>query len=561
MLTNLQIRNFAIIDQAEVEFDRGMTVLTGETGAGKSILVDAMGLILGERGGAGLVRSGAKRAEITATFDLTGLDGAKAWLEEQALDVDDECLLRRVINADGRSRAFINGNAVPLQSTKALGQKLVDIHGQHFHQSLGHRHIQRDLLDHFGELLALRSDAEREFSNWQDLAEELDALEQADADRASRLELLSFQCGELEALDLREGEFDELNSERQKLQNSGRLADGVEAALLAAYDADQGNAHSLLAETCQSLESLTGFDDKLQPAFALLKEAEIQVSEAADELRRYADNLDMDPGRRDLVEQRLDAIHTIARKHKVSNEELPELQLRLTQQLHDLQHAEQRGAELTEKTRQARQSYQHAATALSGERIKAAEQYSSLVSAAMADLGMPGGRFVVDVRADADARPRATGIDDVEYLISANPGQPLLPLSKVASGGELSRMSLAIQVIASDGSEIPTMVFDEVDSGIGGGVAEMVGRRLHDLGQSRQVFCVTHLAQVAGLADNHFRVVKMSDTKTTRTAITHLTEDERIEELARMLGGVKISQATREHAAEMLKTGSKRAKA
>lgn len=560
MLTNLQIHNFAIIDQADVEFDRGMTVLTGETGAGKSILVDAMGLILGERGGARLVRSGAKRAEITATFDITGLDDAKAWLEEQALDVDNECLLRRVINSDGRSRAFINGNAVPLQSLKLLGEKLVDIHGQHFHQSLGHRHVQRDLLDHFGELLDMRASTEQGFSNWQDLAAKLDALEQADADRASRLDLLSFQCGELVALDLGVGEFDELVSERQKLQNSGRLADGVEAALQAAYDGDRGNAQSLLAETCQSLESLTEFDDKLQPAYAMLKEAEIQVSEAAEELRRYADNLDMDPGRRDFVEQRLDAIHGIARKHRVTSEELPELHLRLTQQLHDLQHAEERGAELTESTRQAQSSYREAATTLSAARKKAASRYSDLVSAAMADLGMPGGRFAVEVRADANAPPRATGIDDIEYLISANPGQPLLPLSKVASGGELSRMSLAIQVIASDGSEIPTMVFDEVDSGIGGGVAEMVGRRLHDLGHSRQVFSVTHLAQVAGLADNHFRVVKMSDTKTTKTAITHLNENERIEELARMLGGVKISQATREHAAEMLKPGSKRAK-
>jgi DNA repair protein RecN (Recombination protein N) len=561
VLTQLHVHNLAVVDEVDLEFHAGFAALTGETGAGKSILVDAMGLILGERGGAGLVRSGAKRAEITATFDMSGLAAAKEWLEEQALDLDDECLLRRVINADGRSRAFVNGNAVPLQSLKSLGEKLVDIHGQHFHQSLGHRSVQRDLLDHFGELLDQRATTDIAFAEWQALAGALEALEQADADRASRLDLLTFQCGELEALDLAEGEFDALHAERQKLQNSGRLADGVEVAIQAIYDTDSNNAQSLLAESCQSLESLIEFDDKLLPALEMLKEAEIQVSEAADTLRRYGDNLDMDPQRRDQVELRLDAIQAIARKHRVSSEELPDLQVQLSQQLHDLRHAEEVGAELAAKTESARQSYRDAAAKLSAGRKKSAKQYSSLVSAAMADLGMMGGRFSVDIKTDADADPRPWGVDNIEYLISANPGQPLLPLSKVASGGELSRMSLAIQVIASDGSEIPTMVFDEVDSGIGGGVAEMVGRRLHDLGETRQVFSVTHLAQVAGLANNHFRVVKISDTKTTRTAITHLTDDERIEELARMLGGVEISQATRDHAAEMLKTDSRRAKA
>jgi DNA repair protein RecN (Recombination protein N) len=317
----------------------------------------------------------------------------------------------------------------------------------------------------------------------------------------------------------------------------------------------------LLATSCQSLESLLEFDDKLLSTLEMLQEAEIQVSEAADALRRYGDNLDMNPERRDQVEHRLDAIQVIARKHRVAAEEIPALTTDLRQQLHDLRNAEERGAELSANTRAAQEKYLDKAATLTAGRKKAARKYSGLVSTAMADLGMPGGRFSVEVSSGADAQPRPWGVDDIEYRISANPGQPLAPLSRVASGGELSRMSLAIQVIASDGSEIPTMVFDEVDSGIGGGIAEMVGRRLRDLGKSRQVFSVTHLAQVAGLADNHFRVVKISDSRTTRTAIKHLNDDERVEELARMLGGVEISRATRDHAAEMLKTGSRRAKA
>lgn len=558
MLRNLQIRNFAIVDVAELEFGRGMTVLTGETGAGKSILVDAMGLILGERGGTGLVRSGTKRAELSAEFDLTGHNQALEWLAQQALDDAGNCLVRRVINEDGRSRAFINGNAVPLQSLKTLGEMLVDIHGQHFHQSLGHGSVQRDLLDHYGGLLDLSAATGEAYAAWRALADELQEIEQADADRASRLELLAFQCNELDALDLEDGELESLESERRRLQNSGRLADGVSNALQTCFDAETGNAHSLIAETCQSLNALVRYDPKLQPILDILQEAGIQVNEASDALHRYADGLDMDPRRRDQVEERLDAIHAIARKHRIAADALPEFKMRLRQQLEDLEQAEARGAELAEKSAAAAGEYQRKASRLSAGRKTAAKRYSLAVSAAMADLGMPGGRFAASVTTIDGGTPKPSGIDDIEYLISANPGQPLLPLAKIASGGELSRMSLAIQVIASNGSQIPTMVFDEVDSGVGGGIAEMVGLRLHELGKSRQIFCVTHLPQVASLADNHFRIIKISDGRTTRTGISDLTHDERIEELARMLGGVKITQATRDHAAEMLRGGRRR---
>jgi len=554
MLRSLQIRNFAIIDQIDVEFDQGMTVLTGETGAGKSILVDALGLVLGERGGNGLVRSGAQRAEFSAEFSLGDLPDAKNWLEEQTLDQGDECVLRRVINADGRSRAFINGSAVSLQTLKGLGERMLDIHGQHFHQSLGHRGVQRDLLDHFADLIDLRSATESDFDIWQSLAIRLHDLESADADRESRLDLLQFQLGELDALDVQENETSTLQSERQKLQNSGKLADGVSGVLQNIYDNDTANAQSLLADACQTLAQLSDFDTQLSPVLAILNEASIQVSDATDTLRRYADTIEMDPARRDWVEERINAIQSIARKHRVEPDALADVHDRIRKSLEELRNAEARGAELSEETERASKAYRKSADTLSGARRKAAVNFSAAVTKTMSGLGMPGGTFEATVVECGEGDEKSHGIDLINFLISANPGQPLMPLAKVASGGELSRMSLAIQVIASDGNRIPTMIFDEVDSGIGGGVAEMLGRRLKEVGDNSQVLCVTHLAQVASIAAHHYRINKISDGKSTRTSVVQLGNDERIEELARMLGGVSITEKTREHAAEMLKS-------
>ena len=552
MLTNLQIRDFAIIDQISVEFEPGMTVLTGETGAGKSILVDAVGLVLGERGGSQLVRSGAKRAEFSAEFDVSVLPVVRDWLEEQALDQDDDCLLRRVISADGRSRAFVNGNAVTMQQLKSLGELLLDIHGQQFHQSLGRRPIQRDLLDYFGELLDKRRETESSFENWQSLQTRLDNLQAADADRASRLDLLEFQLRELDSLDVKEDELNNLQVERQKLRNSGVLADGVSSALSSLSDDDASNAGGLVADAIRSIEALLEYDNELESTRELLLTAGIQIAEAADALQRYGDSIDMDPARRDWVEERLDAMQSVARKHRVSPEDLPPLTQKLRDELDELNHAEERGRELEQQAADAGAAYRKLAETLSKGRRDAAKTFSAAVTDAMDGLGMPGGVFDISVSrlSGADARP--WGLDDIEFLISANPGQPPMPLSRVASGGELSRMSLAIQVIASDGSAIPTMVFDEVDSGVGGRVAEIVGRRLGELAVHRQVLCVTHLPQVASLADQHFRISKVSDGKATRTRVAVLEKDERIKELARMLGGVEITRKTIEHAAEML---------
>ena len=552
MLMNLQIRDFAIVDRIEIEFEPGMTVLTGETGAGKSILVDALGLVLGERGSAQLVRSGAQRAEFAAEFNTAKLPAVQAWLEQQALNLDDECLLRRVINADGRSRAFINGNAVPLSQLKDLGELLLDIHGQQFHQSLGRRNMQRDLLDHFGGLLQARADTESGFAEWQEVAARLQQLLEADADRTSRLELLAFQLQELDTLALDDGETEALLVERQKLQNSGRLADGVSSAINSLIDNEAGNANSQIAVALRSLETLLAFDSELESTIEMLNSASIQVAEVTESLRRYGNTIDMDPRRHDWVEERLDAIQTIARKHRVATNEIPVLLGKLRQEHDELDRAEERGRELEQQVRIAREKFLQLAGVLSQGRKKAAASFASSVTAAMSGLGMPGGVFEVALATLDEAAARPWGLDTIEFLISANPGQPPLPLAKVASGGELSRMSLAIQVIASDGSSIPTMVFDEVDSGIGGGVAEMVGRRLQELGHKRQILCVTHLPQVASLANQHFRISKVSDGKSTRTRLHVLGKDERVKELARMLGGVEITQKTLDHAAEML---------
>ena len=558
MLLNLQIRDFAIIDQVAVEFGPGMTVLTGETGAGKSILVDALGLVLGERGGSQLVRGGAKRAEFSAEFDISKLPDVRSWLDEQALDQGEECLLRRVIGADGRSRAFVNGNTVTMQQLKTLGESLLDIHGQHFHQSLGRKPVQRDLLDHFGELLEQREATEAAFEQWRVLADRLQELLAADADRASRLDLLEFQLTELDGLAVHKDELSELQVERQKLLHSGRLAEGISNALINLGDDDSASAATLLSEAAKSIGALLEFDASLESVLALLDSASIQISEAADSLQRYGDSLNMDPARRDWVEERLDAMQTIARKHRIAAEEIPSLHTRLKTELDELMHAEERGQLLGDAVTAARENFQILADTLSKRRKTAARKLAKAVTEVMSSLGMPGGVFDIALTRLADDESRPWGIDDIEFLISANPGQPALSLARVASGGELSRMSLAVQVIASGGSSIPTMVFDEIDSGVGGRVAEMVGRRLQELAVQRQVLCVTHLAQVASLADAHFRVSKVTDGKATRTGVHALGEDERIDEVARMLGGVEITPKTLDHAAEMLAGGGRK---
>jgi DNA repair protein RecN (Recombination protein N) len=553
VLSGVSVRNFAIIDEASLELGPGLTVLTGETGAGKSILVDALGLVLGDRADAAAVRHGAERAEITATFDLAGLPDVAAWLEEQALDADGECVLRRVIGAEGRSRAWINGAPATLQTLRELGEQLVDIHGQHEHQSLARPAAQRGLLDARLPEPGLKRVLTEGWQAWRAAVDERTRLEAAGRDREQRLDLLRYQLRELEGFSPRAGEAAELEAEFSRLANAGKLAEGAGGALELVYEGETGAAHDAVAHAAALLAELAELDARLAGPHRLLAEAEIQLSEAAAELRRYLGGLEMDPARLDAVQARLEGLKSLAHKHQVGAEALPARQAALATEIDELEQAEIRLERATERVAGAEANYREAAGRLGKARATAAKKLSGEVSALMHQLGMPGGRFLAAVTHDPAGPCAPDGLDSVEFLVSANPGQPPAPVARVASGGELSRISLAIQVAAKSAQPIPVMVFDEVDSGVGGGVAEIVGRRLAELGARAQVLCVTHLPQVASQARHHLRVVKLTDGETTRTTLKTLTEAEKVEELARMLGGVEITGTTRAHAEEMRK--------
>ena len=552
MLRSLQVKNFAILDEVDINFDEAMTALTGETGAGKSILVDALSLVLGERGGNGLVRQGCDRAHFTAEFNLSQHQIARNWLIEKTLDDGDDCVLRRVISIDGRSRAFINGNTVTLQTLKSLGEILIDIHGQHFHQSLGKKKTQRELLDYFGNLLELQSLTHNAFEAWKNIERKIEKLSGSDTDRETHIDLLTFQINELELLNIQPGELSLLEAENEKLKNSGKLFEGINQVIQDIQDRESDNAQNIIINCCKILESLSTYDKTLIPAKQLLEESIIETSEAIQLLRRYEHSLENEPDRQKMVEDRLSAIKDIARKHKTEAEQLIGLKSQIEKKLEDLKCTEEKREQLIKESDTAKGKYFILAEKLSKNRNIEAKKFSDSVTEVMRNLGMPEGKFRININKRDDENARSYGIDNIEYLISANPGQQPMPLAKIASGGELSRMSLAIQVIASNGSLIPTMIFDEVDSGVGGSIAEMVGRRLCELGLQRQVLCVTHLPQVASQANNHFRINKITDGKSTYIRVAKLDQNKRIEELARMLGGVEITKKTMDHAAEML---------
>ncbi|MEJ2645341.1 MAG: DNA repair protein RecN [Gammaproteobacteria bacterium] len=552
MLTHIHVRDFVIVDELDLELGPGMTALTGETGAGKSILVDALGLVLGDRGDSSVIRHQAERAEISAAFELAEHPDARTWLQERDLDADGECQLRRIITREGRSRGYINGRPTPIQSLKELGNLLVDIHGQHEHQSLLRRDTQRQLLDDFGGLGPSVELVSNAYRHWRGLRDELESLRSADQDRSSRLDLIGFQVRELEALALQDGEYAELDEEHARLANAGRLLETCRQAVDALYDSDQGSAHSLLSHAAGELAPLADIDPRLAGARELLDSAVIQLQEGIDELRGYLDRLDLDPARLQWVEDRIGDIHQLARKHRCEPVELPNLLEHLQSELDTLEHADEHLVALEQAVDAATTDYRRAAETLSRERREAAADFNARVTEVMQGLGMPGGRFEVDVQNASGGRFTAWGLDQIEFQVAANPGQPAMPLAKVASGGELSRISLAIQVIAAGSNHVPSLVFDEVDTGVGGGVAEVVGRKLRTLGDSHQVLCVTHLPQVAAQAHHHLQVSKLAGSQSTRTRIRALSDEERIDELARMLGGIEITTSTRTHAREMI---------
>jgi DNA repair protein RecN (Recombination protein N) len=551
MLTTIHIRDFAIIDQLEVELEAGMTALTGETGAGKSILVDALGLALGDRADSGVIRHGSDRAEITASFDLGDSRDAQSWLEQQDLADGGECMIRRVITGEGRSRGYINGRPVPMQSLKELGQRLVDIHGQHEHQSLLRRETQRQLLDDYAGNAALATELHTTHGQWKNKTAELEALRTAAADRTARAELLRFQVRELEELALGEGETQAVDDEHRRLANAGQLLETCQSALAGLYEGED-TVHDRLSRIAGELESLCALDTALAPARDLLSEASIQLQEAVDVLRRYSDRLDLDPGRLAWLEQRLATIHNLSRKHHVAADELPALLETLSRELNSLEHADEQLSGLQDEIEALRRAYDEQAAALSRRRREAAGKLNRQVTAALQELGMAGARFEIAIQPVEPPRPAANGNDVIEFTVSTNPGQPFGSLARIASGGELSRISLAIQVVLAHSTRIPTLIYDEVDTGIGGAVAEVVGRQLRTLGDVRQVLCVTHLAQVAAQAHHHLQVSKHTGKDHTRTAIQPLPKPQRIEEIARMLGGVDVSEQSRAHAEEMI---------
>src|SRR5882757_1562050 len=552
MLTHLQIRDFAIIDAVELELRRGLTVLTGETGAGKSILVDALQLLAGGRAGAEVVRHGAERAEITGTFDLTKTPRElKRWLEEQSITTGDELSIRRVVASDGRSRAYLNGQAVAVTLLREAGNILIDIHGQHEFQSLTRSPAQRVLLDDYGSLSGLTTQVAIAHRVWMELLNRTLELESKARDRDTRLELLRYQAQELQALQLKDGEIDALGEERARLANRGRLAQGAQTALAELYENEAASAHAGVSRALQALRGLAALDGKLAAVLPMLEEASIQVREAARELERYGETLDVDAARQDEVERRLAAIEELSRKHRVAPPELPERTRQLGVELQGLERAEQDLALVRTELAAALHSYRALAQELSGKRELAARTLARDISARMQTLGMSGGRFEVDVTQHGNADPAEHGVDSVEFRVTANPGQPPRALAKVASGGELARLSLAVQV-ACAAQATRCMVFDEVDAGIGGAVAEIVGRELRALGARGQVLCVTHLPQVASQGHHHLRVTKTTDGRTTRTALTELAPQERVEEIARMLGGIEVTAKAREHARDML---------
>jgi DNA repair protein RecN (Recombination protein N) len=550
VLTHLQLRDLVLVDQAELELHAGLTALTGETGAGKSIVVDALLLIAGGRAGGDSVRQGAERAEISASFAALP-DAAIDWLKEQSIDHDGEIIVRRVIGADGRSRAYVNGQVVPLQALRELAEFLIEIHGQQEFQHLVSRAAQRELLDERLGSPTLKISVAQLFDRYSGCRRDFDSLKSAAENRDARLDLLRYQLRELAGEVTTVSDIEELFADQKRAAARSRLGEAARIALEACYEADSSSAHDLLGRANAALRAVSDIDPQLGEAGKLLGEAAILTQEAAESLRRYVDALDIDPKRLDEIERRAAALEGLARKHRVTVLDLPEQRMRVEQEVASLDTVQLSLASLDRQLAELTREYRAAAQDLSAARNTAAQRVGVEVTQLMQTLGMAGGEFAVRVtRSEQEFSPN--GSDEVEFLVSANPGQALKSLAKVASGGELSRISLAIQVAGrSQGSSV-CMVFDEVDAGIGGGVAEIVGRQLRELGERAQVLCVTHLAQVASQAHCQFRVTKLSDGKITRTVVKTLGQVERVDEIARMLGGIDISEQARAHARDML---------
>ena len=555
MLQSLYIRDFVIVNQLELELGKGFTVLTGETGAGKSILLDALSLAMGERADPSQIRDGASRAEINAIFFIpqTLQISLNAWLDDAGFNLEEggsSLQLKRIIDATGRTKAFINGSSATLTQLRCVGEMLVDIHGQHAHQALLKPGAQRDLLDRHGGLENELANVSSAFKNLSLLQKQLKQAQAAGDNLLKERERLEWQLQELDSLAPQNGEWVDIQTEHSRLSNAAELISGSQS-LLAILTEDENALVDQLSKASSQLQNLADIDADLQDAFAALEPASIQVNEAAHSINRYLQKLDLDPERLSIVEERLQATHRAAKKFHCTPEELPQRWEELKEQLAALTAA-QNIEELIKKVDIAEKNYRQEAQKLSKKRIATAKVLETAVTLAMQDLSMAGGQFSIDIQ--ALGTPSAHGQDQIEFLVAGHPGVKPRPVAKVASGGELARISLAIAVITSSASLTPTLIFDEVDSGIGGAVATTVGSLLKKLGQSHQVLCVTHLAQVAALGDNQWRVKKITENGTTHSQIETLSRNERVEEIARMLGGASITETTLRHARELLET-------
>lgn len=549
MLLHLSIRDFAVVDSLELEFASGFTALTGETGAGKSILIDALALALGERADADQVRAGGSRAEVTAEFSIEALADVQRWLCDQALEGDPgQLLLRRVVDPNGRSRAFVNGHSATLAQMREVGEHLVDIHGQHAHQSLLRGDAQRQVLDAHAGLTARAREVAVAYREWQRLTKARVDYQTHAAARNAEREQITWQVEELSKLALEPGEWDAVQNEQRRVAHAASLIEGVQAALDDLSESE-GAALGRVSGAISRLRPLTVHDNSLGDKLALLDSAQAQLLEAVRGLRHYADRIELDPERLRVIEERLEAIHGASRRFRVAPEALPNLLAELQERLRELELESDPDA-LEHQEQAAATHYQDLARKLTAERKKAATKLAREVTAVMKELAMSGARLEVALQ----ARPEGStdGNEEIEFLVTTNTGFEPRPLAKVASGGELSRISLAIQVITSKAAAVPTLIFDEVDAGIGGAVAEVVGTRLRSLGEDRQVLCVTHLPQVAARAKQQWSVAKTTGDGSVRSRVNVLDEKARIEEIARMLGGLEITATTRRHAAEMI---------
>ncbi|MBM7071927.1 DNA repair protein RecN [Shewanella sp. 202IG2-18] len=550
MLCQLSINNFAIVRFLELDFSKGMTSITGETGAGKSIAIDALGLCLGNRADTHAVRPGANKTEISATFNIDKLPLAKRWLEDQDLHSDEECILRRTITSEGRSRAYINSNPVPLSQLKSIGQLLIAVHGQHAHHAMLKNEHQLDLLDSYANHQGLLNDVEKQYKNVKRIESELKQLFASQEERKARQQLLEYQVQEFDEFDLKENEFEQIEQEHKKLANSTDLISHCQQSLSLLCDSDE-NIESMLNQASSLAADLESFDPDLKTVGEMLNNALIQIQESSGEIQHYLSNLEQDPEHFEYIEQRLSKTMQLARKHIVAPNELFSHHQSVKTELEQISLDEGKLDDMHLILDSAIDKYQRAAKRLSQSRKRYAKELDKLVTQSIHQLNMPKGKFEIEVN-HSEENISNIGGDSIEFLVTTNPGQPLQPISKVASGGELSRIGLGIQVITAQKVSTPTLIFDEVDVGISGPTAAVVGRMLRSLGESTQVFCVTHLPQVAGNGHQHMFVNKKSAKGQTETSMTPLNKEQRIEELARLLAGDTITQSSLANAQELL---------